>query len=112
MGEWKTFYYTDGTSALKAPQPAFGNRPIKFTAFPGSLERPAEKLPQHANANRPHRFAASRFVWDVLYSSEMYCSLKLEDFKGCAYGVFTQKGIAALCVGAALIGGISLALGA
>ena len=41
----------------------------------------------------------------------MYCSLRYESMKGCPYNLFSEKSIAALSIGGAIIGIVSLILG-
>ena len=45
---------------------------------------------------------------EILSASEMYCSLKFEDVRGCPYGIFTSKGIAILSITSSLLAVISL----
>ena len=48
----------------------------------------------------------------ILFSSEMYCSLKFEDAKGCPYNAFDNRTIAVLASASIVLGIASLALGA
>ena len=44
----------------------------------------------------------------VIDSSEMACSLRFEDVRGCPYGIFTSEGIAILSIASSLLAVISL----
>ena len=104
MGERNFNTYTNGTSALKITRWAESPEDAKIIAFPGLQaveDRPAR--------NRPE---AQGFARRVLDSSEMYCSLRYESMRGCPYNLFTEESIAALSLGGALIGIVSLILGA
>ena len=56
----------------------------------------------------------SKRTWNfskLLDSSEMFCSLKYEDVKGCPYNAFTPRGIAALSITSSFLAIISLFIG-
>ena len=44
----------------------------------------------------------------ILNSSEMYCSLRYEDFRGCPYNMFDSFGIGMLAVSCSLLAALSL----
>ena len=66
----------------------------------------------HAAEPEDLKARASRAFRNVLESSEMYCSLKYEDFRGCAYGVFTRRGVAALSAVSCCVATLSIVAGA
>lgn len=52
------------------------------------------------------------YVSELFKSSEMYCSLRYEDYRGCPYNKFTPRGIATLAVVCYAFAALSLVLGA
>lgn len=48
---------------------------------------------------------------NLLESSEMVCSLKYEDARGCPYGSFTPRSIAVLSTAGAFLAIVSLLVG-
>lgn len=111
MGERNFNAYTNGTSALKIRRWVESPEDAKIIAFPGA--RPAAaKAPELAPIQQSHRRSESAgFLRSILDSSEMYCSLRYESMKGCPYNLFSEKSIAALSIGGAIIGIVSLILG-
>lgn len=106
-------YATEGTAALDIRRTWTSLSSSDLEVVTGGAGRKA-KHARGAHAAAPKGFgerAASAFR-DVLDSSEMYCSLKYEDFHGCPYGVFTRKGIAALSSASACVAVLSIAFGA
>lgn len=104
--------YLNGTAALKMPRWVQSPDEAAIIAFPSSRKvasEPARVLPDEGREAPPNPTVGLRRLLD---SSEMYCSLKFESMRGVPYGLFTQKGIAALSAGAAAIGLASLVLGA
>ena len=57
------------------------------------------------------RSVANR-IYAGAYSSEMYCSLKYEDYHGCPYNMFTHSQIAWMSAAVFVISTCSLILGA
>lgn len=111
MGRMIHDTYTNGTSALKMPRFVESPDDAAIIAFPTSRERKAAHA-KPAECAREHLLEkASGAVRNTLESSEMYCSLRYESLRGCPYNLFTQKGIAALSAGSAVIGVLSLILG-
>ena len=53
----------------------------------------------------------TRSLSKLFDSSEMFCSLKYEDVKGCPYNTFTPRGIAALSVASSILAIIALFAG-
>ena len=53
----------------------------------------------------------AKFFKDLIDSSEMICSLKYEDMRGCPYGAFTRHDIAEFSLTCAALVIISLAGG-
>jgi len=56
--------------------------------------------------------AAANFFTNLMYSSEMACSLMFEDFRGCPYNAFSRPCIAFLSSSCALLAVASLLIGA
>ena len=123
MAERTIFFQTDGTSALKIEAPAVAA--LKLSAAAGSAARrratilpfPGAGLAAHGGVRKgaipPLRRALDALkvrVTGILAASEMYCSLKFEDFRGCAYHLFTRRGIAALSAAVGAIAILSLAV--
>lgn len=54
----------------------------------------------------------SKFLSKIIDSSEMACSLRFEDFKGCPYDTFTSEGIAALSLASSFLALLSLIVSA
>ena len=48
---------------------------------------------------------------NLLASSEMYCSLRYEDVRGCPYNAFDHRAIAVLASASAALALVSLAIG-
>ena len=101
-------YCVNGTSALKLQRLHEAGEKATIIAFPRHDNR---KMHVEEAPNSIATSIRSR-ISNLLASSEMYCSLKFEDFRGCGYGIFTQRGIAALSTGAAALAIISLITGA
>ena len=112
MGKRNFSMYTNGTSALKMPRWVEAPNDAKIIAFPTSRQVASSSLAPAVTGKAPAPKRASGFVRKVLDSSEMYCSLRYESMKGCPYNVFSERAIAALSLGGALIGIVSLLLGA
>ena len=116
MGERNANYYIDGTSALDMRGVGIQSRTANVIEFP--LKRYEETKARSTSkavksAMRKRRFEERRnTLRDILESSEMYCSLKLESFTGCPYALFSKGSIAALSVGSAAIAIVSLLFGA
>ena len=53
----------------------------------------------------------TRNLSKLLDSSEMFCSLKYEDVRGCPYNAFTPRGIAALSITSSFLAIVSLLAG-
>ena len=94
--------YVNGTSALKVTDwenSAYGASVIPFPACrPTSLKRTSKSLKAR--------------MQEILAASEMYCSLMLEDFRGCPYNVFTRKGISVLAISISALAIASIIAGA
>ena len=50
----------------------------------------------------------TRHFSKMLDSSEMFCSLRFEDVKGCPYNTFTPRGIAVLSLASSIMALVSL----
>ena len=104
-------FYTDGTSALSIGQ----HRPRTSSARIIKFEK-RETINEGAGVEprvlpvTPERKPSSRFR-DILESSEMYCSLRLESMLGCPYKMLSTQNVACIAVGSTVIGLISLILG-
>lgn len=105
-------YAIDGTAAIDIHR---GRTGLSASGLRIVAVRTGKKVNsgRGAHAAEPEglKARASRTIWSVLESSEMYCSLKYEDFRGCAYGVFTRKGIAAFSAFSGCVATLSLVLG-
>ena len=111
MNEYSPIFYVDGTAALKVSTRS-SVQGTTFTAFKCSSERSEHKPVERPvrMAKRPVGFSAT--VRSIMESSEMFCSLLTEDFRGCAYHVFSNTGIATLATGSAVVAILALVLGA
>ena len=106
-------FATDGTAAL-APLTGSnrrGSNVVEVVAIRCGGSRKASRGAHAAPAKAPAD-KVKAFFRNALDSSEMYCSLRYESMKGCPYNVFSERAIAALSLGGALIGIVSLLLGA
>ena len=105
-----TAFSIDGTSALKAQACPGANAASIILPFPGVLrDSPARGIGGMLDS------VATRIrqrALEILESSEMYCSLRYEDYRGCRYGVFTKNGIAVLSLALSVVAVVSLVLGA
>lgn len=112
MGKRNINRYVDGTAAVQMPRFVETPDEAAIIEFPTSRGNRAEtrqpkQSRQNPRANRMRR-AGQRF----LDSSEMYCSLRYEDFHGCPYNLFTPEGIALLSGASSIVACIALVLGA
>ncbi|HAM16580.1 MAG TPA: hypothetical protein DCP91_12140 [Eggerthellaceae bacterium] len=105
----KNFGYIAGTAALDLSYLAMRDQRPHIIAFPDSCLSENQGKSLHDCEAGARRGLAARFR-DVLDSSEMYCSLKTEDFRGCAYQAFTSRGIAALASAISVVAALSIAL--
>ena len=101
-------YYVNGTSALDLQRWHETGEKATIIPFP----RREDRNPHIASSSKQEGATVKNRISNLLASSEMYCSLKLEDFRGCRYGIFTRQGIAALSTGTAVLAIISLVVGA
>ncbi len=104
--------YVNGTAALEMPR--WIERPDEATiiAFPSSHRACREDGKDRPGAREEGSRNSKSQVRRMLDSSEMYCSLRFESMRGVPYHLFTNKGIAVLSTGAAVMGVVSLILGA
>ena len=105
-------FATDGTAAL-APLTGSnrrGSKVVEVVAIRCGGSRKASRGAHAAPAKAPAD-KVKAFFRNALDSSEMYCSLKFEDFRGCPYGIFTQRGIAVLSAASSCIAVLSIAFG-
>ena len=103
-------YCTEGSAALELGNVGAYPKHANILSFPGTARgirkgALSETLCDLASAARAK-------VVDILESSEMYCSLKFEDYRGCAFNVFTRRGIAFLSASIFVIAAASIAFGA
>ena len=75
----------------------------------GSCKRQEEKMGERAKKFRETVNGAAKAILD---SSEMACSLRFESVRGCPYGAFTQRGVAALSSACTALAAVALVLGA
>ena len=108
--------YIDGTSALKlASNEQYGRR-AAIIPFP-SHAKADSRMPQsddRKNAKRAITHSSTifeRLYHSVFATSEMLCSLLLEDVRGCPYRMFSRRDIALASASAALIAIASIAFG-
>ena len=107
----RSVLYANGTAALDIA--AERERPmlLHVTAFKGGkAEQPAASV--RIRAAESVRHGIVRRARSVLESSEMYCSLRYEDYKGVPYHMFTRGGIAALSGAGSLLAILSIVVGA
>lgn len=100
----------EGTSALKSQAFPSPKADAAIIPFPNSVREG-----QDFNLARflsPLVARTRRKALSVLEASEMYCSLRFEDFRGCAYGIFNRKGICALTLATSAMAVASLVFGA
>lgn len=106
-------FYVAGTSALKLNEiEAAIPTTARIVKLP-CIERVDEnrgKKPAHAKRAQAH--SHEKHLKKILDSSEMYCSLITEDFKGCSYNLFSRQNIQLLAVAGTAIAVISLVFGA
>ena len=102
--------YTNGTAALEMREHPQLRREDGIIPFPLSREDGNAPLPGFGAAPLVQTLKSE--LDRILEGSEMYCSLKLEDFRGCPYGVFTKRGVAVLSSASALLAIISILTGA
>ena len=102
--------YTNGTSALKLDNWHSPTGKGSIIAFPDNAVSGAFK--QADSVIGTILATAKRKVRDILAASEMYCSLRFEDFMGCPYRIFSRKGIAVLSSSVAVLAIVSIVVGA
>ena len=113
MGERNMELYVDGTSALKLSGFELAVHEPNIIPFDSRAAKTAG--PQRESDTGKHkspRRNAGDALRHVLDASEMYCSLRYEDARGCPYDLFTKHNIAALAAGSTVLGVISLVFGA
>lgn len=103
-------FYIEGTSALKEEAWALPKGETTIIPFP------APACDKHVQrATQPTKSLASlakQKALAILEASEMYCSLRLEDFRGCSYGIFTKGGVTMLSFAISAIAIVSVVAGA
>ena len=102
-------YRIDGTAALKASEIPIENHCATIVPFP-SNNRVSDKGFWGISIAQLGNVLADK-VSSVLEGSEMYCSLKYEDFHGCAYRLFSRKGIAVLSATTSIIAVVAIVVG-
>ena len=104
-------YRVEGTSAL---QPAYVEPVQKvghILPFPGNSNINTETSVLITKSGS-FAYTVKKCIQSALDASEMYCSLRFEDFKGVPYRVFTKRGVAALSVSSAALACIAIIVGA
>ncbi len=111
MGNWNANYYSDGSCALEMPARYDSPRDARFRAFAGT----EPKRSNEAKTMRPRRpveaHEQSR-LQSILDASEMFCSLKTEDSRGCRFNQFSYGQATFLAGASSLIAIVALILGA
>ena len=107
----RSVLYANGTAALDIA--AVCERPmlLHVTAFKGGKAEPST-VSGLARAAGSARHGIARRARSILESSEMYCSLRYEDYKGVPYHMFTRGGIAVLSGAGSLLAILSIVVGA
>ena len=104
-------YMTDGTAALSNLCMHGSQKKPQIVAFEGGKAH-REREARHTRYDRRSSSPARSKVRQILESSEMYCSLKLEDFRGCPYRIFTTRGIAFLSGASSVLAVLSIVVAA
>ena len=100
----------EGTAALKAQACPAANAGSIIIPFPGILRNsPATGI---GNSLESIASRIKERALGILEASEMYCSLRFEDYRGCQYGIFTKKGVAVLSLALSMVAVVSVILGA
>ncbi len=107
-------FTVDGTAALKMDASSAAPKTAHIIAFPRIAETttPANRREGLSTKVRRAFESLHNAVRRVLESSEMYCSLKFEDFRGVAYGVFSKANIKTLTVLSSIVAVLAIAFGA
>ncbi len=118
MSENTARFLTNGTSALDSSV-SYRRDIATIIQFPRRecrIVRPFDaRQTQLATSIKQHNTVADSIrshVKDVLEASEMYCSMKYEDVRGCAYRVFTRASIGTLVFSGSVIAAVALFFGA
>ena len=101
-------FYIEGTAALQMEGRSASHGKASILPFPQDMR---ESRKGGADALEAIIAGINRRALDILERSEMYCSLKLEDFRGCPYHLFTKHGIAMLSAATTAVAVASIALG-
>ena len=107
----RSVLYTDGTAALDIAAVRKHPMLLHVTAFRGGKAEPSAASGRVRAADSARNGIARR-ARSVLESSEMYCSLRYEDYRGVPYHMFTRGGIAALSGAGSLLAILSIVVGA
>ena len=111
MSKQNATFFTNGTSALRMEPACPKTHSAKIIPFEKRdiVRRGERRVSRALPETKPTRQRS--VLKNILESSEMYCSLKLESFLGCPYGALSIRNITCIAVGSTVIGLISLILG-
>lgn len=104
-----TNYRVDGTAALKVQEPPIEKHCATIVPFPLHKQVSNKGFWGISIAQLGNMLADK--LSSALEESEMYCSLKYEDFHGCAYRLFSRKGLAVLSAMTSAIAVAAIAIG-
>ena len=106
-------FYVAGTSALKLyehePAQVSTARIVKLPCIERVNDPKGRVSTPNKAANAQSR---QQRLKNILDSSEMYCSLVTEDFRGCSYNLFSKNNVQLLATAGSAIAIISLIFGA
>ena len=103
-------YRIDGTAALEMQELPTCTTGATVIPFPTNRENASGQLFSERLAHISSIFHTKAAA--ILEGSEMFCSLKYEDFRGCAYGLFSRRNIAVLSSATSVIAVVSVIAGA
>ena len=100
----------EGTSALKSQATEKGRNGATIIEFPRKFSSCNDAMTARLDGSFRSRILTKFRA--ILAASEMYCSLKFEDFRGCQYHRFNRRGIAVLTTATAMIAVAAIIAGA
>ena len=95
--------YNEGTSAYSIQGETLGSCRIIRPEFPRTHNRRSD-----IRVSEPRTRTARR----IFEGSELMCSIAFEDFRGCAYGIFSRTEVIVASVIVSVLAAIAIALGA
>ena len=111
MSKLNANYYTNGTCALEMPARYKDPRNARFRAFAGAESHRRETKSIERSHRTQHVKNQSR-LQSVLEGSEMFCSLKTEDARGCRFDQFSYGQATFLAGASSVVAIVALLLGA